>query len=1285
MIGGLFGRRTPYARGNRARDGRDYGSAARHYHRHLATHPDDAAIWIQLGHMLSETRDYAGADAAYAQAAALTPHDADLMRCWGHSRARAGDEDRARHLYAAADALEGNAPPAIAEQPASVEEAAAEPAPPPPAAPRRAWEARLQVVKTLPVDGREVALFVTHSATGAIKPHVRTYAAALEAQGIAVLLIAVADRELSIRPELLDTVSGAVVRDNAGYDFAAWAHILHLHPELYAAPTLYLVNDSLFGPAAGDAFADMLARVRASDADLIGLTESHEYRWHVQSYFLALKPRLLGTMRLHHFLGDVRIHDDKDAVIRGYEVRFAEEMEGAGARIEILFPSPAPLNPTLHGWRGLIVDGFPFVKLLPLRGHFPEVDLTGWRELLADAGFDMAMLDATIAASEISVPRDDSGRLYAHPLHWDGAKDRPLKVAFYGPWNYDNGLGVASRAIVAALRKTGVQLNLHPVKKTFHVHRPLTPPVDVIEFGGPADVAIVHLNPDCWFILTDEQRAEVNRAHRRIGYWVWEMGHLPDGWRDDFSSVDRIWTPSHYCAELFAAEDEAPVDVIPHPVAVPAPATVDRPAALARHGLAADARVIFYLFDGSSYLVRKNPAALVRAFSASALAAQGWALVLKTKHLMDRPDEGVAFRDLVQSTPGALLIDRTLDEAELADLLTLADIYASPHCSEGFGLTIAEAMAAGKAVVATDFGGSRDFLDAATGYPVKARPWTLDRDYGHYRAGGTWGRIDEPALAAALLQAADAITGGDTARQAAARDRIATMLSTDAVAAAISASFAALTEGGGHQPPVDRFTPHLDRGSPVSPGHWGEAVNVVPLRADGSVDPEQDWGQVPDRDWLAFAPAGAVLAPDFARIVRAHADARPDASLLYADDVAADAPMVDRLRLKPEFDATLAAAQDYVGAPVVIRVSALRQLSGLDESAGTAAMLDLLLRADAAGLSIARIPQVLLGHPGKRVRAKPADHRAVLACLPRFAEHDVVDGLTADTLALARRLPDPPPLTIVIPTRRTPLPDGSGSYVERLLARIAEAYWPMDRLTVIVGDDVEGEPGAATYPFALRRIATPRPADAPFNYAAKMNRLWRAAETELVVLLNDDVDPHGDDWLGALVGFALDPKVGGVGARLLYPDGTIQHAGFGPHHDGLAHLWIHRRRQEGTYQSWALTQREWSMVTGAVFATRRNVLEEVGGFDERFALEYNDTDLCFRLRLAGYRIVYEPRACFTHVEKASRGETLPPGENSARFFAKWRGWIDADPSWHPGYRRDRTDLQPRIDRDAWYA
>ncbi len=1267
MIGTLFRKPGPRQLGNRARDVRQWQEAARHYRRHLADAPADFAIWVQLGHMLTQARDHAGADEAYARALQLDSRDADLLLCWGHSRKGAGDVDRARQLYAESLAIDGNAAAAgelaaltpDEPAPAPVEEHQPEASPPEPEQDRPAWDARLVIVKPFaPAAKRETALFVTHSATGAIKPHVLPYVEALARQNIDVLLIAVADRPLSIRPELREAAAGVIVRENAGYDFAAWAHALHLYPELYGAPVLYLVNDSLFGPVDDARFGRLIERVRTSQADLIGLTESHEYRWHLQTFFLALKPRLLSSPRLQRFFGEVRIFGDKDRVIRSYEVRFAGEVEDAGYRVETLFPSRLALNPTLYDWRALIAADFPFMKLLPLRGAFSEVDVAGWRETLAAAGFDVDLIDATVRASKEQVPHDGDGRLYVHPIASDDGAGRALKVAFYGPWNYDNGLGAASRGIIGALRRSGVRLNLHPIRKPFHIHKPLTPPVDILDFNGPADVAIVHLNPDSWFLLTDAQRQDIRHARKRIGYWVWEMSHIPPAWRHDFSSVDRIWAPSRYCAELFAAQDKAPVDVIPHPVPVLPQPQVDRAAVLDRIGLDADARIVLFVFDGSSYLVRKNPAALVRAFSASGLATQGWSLVLKTKHLMDRPDDGAAFRDLAEATAGVVLIDRTLSDDELRQLWAVADVYASPHCSEGFGLTIAEAMAAGKTVVATDFGGSTDYLDAATGFPVKARPWTLNEDFGHYTKGGTWARIDEPALTAALLKAAAA----DDSLRTAARARIAAQLSYDAVGRLIANSLREAMTGRGASPRIDRLEPRFDRGTRFEDADWGDDVRTVALDPEGSLASLPD--DLPtDRDhWIAFAPAGSIASPDFVERVRDHARDRPDVAIFYADDVAAQAEEpIDQLRLKPAFDVTLLAAQDYVGAPVIVRGAALAALGTRPET-GTAVMADLLFRAHHAGMAIARIPHVLIGHPGQRVRASEVDYRMMLANQPALLPYDVLSGDAPGSLALLRRFgQDAPPVTVIVPTRRSVLPDGSGTYLERLLDGLARTDWPMERLTVIVGDDLTGTPDWAdrAWPFTLRHIKTPRADDAPFNYAAKMNALWRAATTEQIVFLNDDIRLPGPIWLRALQSFAVDESIGGVGARLLFDDGRLQHAGMAPHGDGVAHTWLFRARHEGTYQDWARTQREWSMVTGAAFATRRSVLEQVDGFEERFSLEYNDTDLCLRLQAAGAAIAYVPEAELYHFERRSiqlhkgYSETLASLYNRRLHHRRW--------------------------------
>lgn len=1378
MLNRWLGKRAARAarrRGDAARTIHDWDTAAACYRTWLVRFPNDAAIWIQLGHMLAEAGELAEADRAYREAHRLTPDDADLELNRGHLAKRQGDRAKALVHYERSMALDGNEdavreydalvrpggrparlrpvdgsyvgeiegwldrhiaghvmPPPNADGPVSIvftvggrEVGRAQPGKPRPGGGYDfrtfldidmadgsgvSVEARLEpggtpllgspvglnpavsatgaapaasaaaiVVKPPRIaPGQEVALFVTHSATGRIKPHVLPHVEAFAAQGIAVLLVAVVDRPLDLDPALLDRVAGAMVRANEGWDFAAWAHALTLWPEAWGAETLYLVNDSVFGPARGGLDA-IVARVRASDAALVGLTESQEYGWHLQSYFLALKRPLLSSWALHNFFGGIRILSSKDEVIRQNEVRLGALAEAEGHEVEVLFPSPAPLNPTLFDWRGLVERGFPYIKLNLLRGDFPEADLTGWRAALDTAGFDIDLLDATRLPGPSSIPDSGDRALLARPHRIAAATagDAPLKVALYGPWNYDNGLGGACRNLIGALRRTGARLNLHPIERPFHIHRPLGPARAITDFAGPADIAIVHLNPDSWHLLTDEQRTAIAQAKRRIGYWVWEMEHIPPAWNTDFTSVDRIWSPSGWCAGLFAGHGEAAVDVIPHPVPLAPPAPDMRATTLAGLGLDPQARIILYVFDGSSYLVRKNPAALVRAFGASGLAAQGWRLVLKTKHLMDRPAEGAAFRDLATGTDGVVLIDRTMDEAALSTLVAACDIYASPHCAEGFGLTVSEAMAAGKAVVATDYSGTTDMLDTTTGWPVPAARWVLAEDFGHYTKGGAWARVDEAALAGALREAADAVDRGDQARPAAARARAASRLSYDAVGARIADSFAAVMRDRTIERPYPRRDTDLATGIRFADAVLGPDIRAVPLEQAGRIAAD---GKADEGGWIALAPADAIASPWFAREMRRAFAARPDAAIFYGDDFALGEPGLEQVRLKTAFDPVLLAAQDGIGAPLIVRAKVLAALGGIG-----AGIDDLLLRAHAAGHSIARVPAVLLAHRGARPKRMAAERQAMLA--PHFPDYSLNPGRTPALLELARRFDGAEPaVTIVVPTRRSAHPDG-GTYIERLLDGLAATDWPMDRLTVLVGDDVVGPAdwADAARPFAVRRIETPRPDGAPFNYAAKMNALWRAAETEHLVLVNDDVTPMGTGWLRALMTFAVDAEVGGVGARLLYPDGRLQHAGIAPLFGHVAHAWLGRRQATGSYQDWALSQRSWSAVTGAVFATRRSAMEQVDGFDERFTLIFNDVDLCLRMRALGLSILYNPAAEMLHAEKASRGETPPDPREMALFATRWGAWLAEDPAWHPGLDDWQLDVRPAGDPQPWYG
>ncbi|EIZ81934.1 Lipopolysaccharide biosynthesis protein-like protein [Methylobacterium sp. GXF4] len=244
----------------------------------------------------------------------------------------------------------------------------------------------------------EVALFVTHARDGVIKLHVAHHIAILRRCGIVCALIVVCDKaDVAVTGEALDQADHAFRRANAGFDFAAWAHVMRLHPELYKAKILYLVNDSVFGPTHPQALERVVARIRASEADLVGLTDNADRGWHIQSYFLALKQRFLTSEAGRAFFDSVVSYAHKNDVVNEYETQLARYATARGFRAEVLFPTPDWLDATLHNWRKLLRAGFPYLKVGTARALVPSVETADWRVEMETRGYDTAPADLTLA------------------------------------------------------------------------------------------------------------------------------------------------------------------------------------------------------------------------------------------------------------------------------------------------------------------------------------------------------------------------------------------------------------------------------------------------------------------------------------------------------------------------------------------------------------------------------------------------------------------------------------------------------------------------------------------------------------------------------------------------------------------------------------------------------------------------------------------------------------------------------------------------------------------------
>lgn len=429
-------------------------------------------------------------------------------------------------------------------------------------------------------------------------------------------------------------------------------------------------------------------------------------------------------------------------------------------------------------------------------------------------------------------------------------------------------------------------------------------------------------------------------------------------------------------------------------------------------------------------------------------------------------------------------------------------------------------------------------------------------------------------------------------------------------------------------------------------------------------------------EWLLPLDAEGALAPQALAEFGLAALARPEALLIFADEDVRDA--AGRRRdpwFKSALDPEALLAQDVIGRPAAWRVAALRELGGPRAGLCRAAWQDLALRlVEQAGPGAAvHVPAVLFH--GRAASPPGGSMEVVQAHLARTGR----DGARAEPSPLAPALvrvrwplPDLPPLvSVLIPTRdRAEL---LAPCVEGLRRRTA--YAPLEILVLDNGserpetfalfDSWRDDP-------RLRVLRMP----GPFNYARLNNLGAEAARGEILLLLNNDTEVTEPGWLSEMVSLAVRPEVGAVGARLLYPDGTLQHGGMvlgvGWPEGVAGHVYLGAPRDHLGDRAMLGAARGVSAVTAACLAVRREAYRAVGGMDEaELAVACNDIDLCLRLRAAGLRNLWTPFATLIHKESASRGRDLS-SEKAARLArevavmrARWGAALDEDPFWNP--------------------
>lgn len=388
--------------------------------------------------------------------------------------------------------------------------------------------------------------------------------------------------------------------------------------------------------------------------------------------------------------------------------------------------------------------------------------------------------------------------------------------------------------------------------------------------------------------------------------------------------------------------------------------------------------------------------------------------------------------------------------------------------------------------------------------------------------------------------------------------------------------------------------------------------------------------------WLLPLAPGDRLSPRSLATYASAANHSHNANLIYADDDLSSGGIRQEPHFKPDWNAELFQHHDFISGSAIVRVER-ETLAALPDDDWVAA---LTRRAVQRGAPI-HITQIL-------------HHRA-------WRPRPVVPAKHADSICRKG-----PKVTAIVPTR-----NGYDLLRTCLEGLRSTAYEDIETIVVDNGSD---DPTTLAYLEDIERgDVTIIRAPGPFNYSKLNNAAVKQATGELLCFLNNDVEMIDPDWLGMLVLHATKADIGAVGARLLYPDGTIQHAGvFTGIGGGAGHAHRFQRADDPGYFERARLPQRVSAVTAACMVVAREKFVGVGGFNEElFPVAFNDVDLCLKLNSRGWQSFYEPRSTLIHHESKSRGSDRS-GAKRARFAGElaalkrmWNTDELRDPYHHP--------------------
>lgn len=424
-------------------------------------------------------------------------------------------------------------------------------------------------------------------------------------------------------------------------------------------------------------------------------------------------------------------------------------------------------------------------------------------------------------------------------------------------------------------------------------------------------------------------------------------------------------------------------------------------------------------------------------------------------------------------------------------------------------------------------------------------------------------------------------------------------------------------------------------------------------------------------------------------------NANPLCDVLYSDEdkLDMDGQALFDPHFKPDFNPALLTSVNYICHLLVVSSELLAEVGGFNQEFDGAQDYDFILRCTEKARAVCHVPKVLYhwrchmdstaSNPASKLYAFEAGARAVKAHYERrqIAVEEVEKGVDYGIYHTRFKLREQPLVSVIIPSK-----DHQADLETCIRSFLDKGSYP--NIEIIVVENNSTEPETFAYYERLRqeqknvRVVT---WEREFNYSAINNFGVSFARGEYLLFANNDIELISPDLISEMLGYAMLDDVGVVGARLLYQDDTIQHAGVVIGFGGVAgHTFIGLHKAENSYFHRAMCAQDYSAVTAACMMSKKSLFDQVGGFREELAVAFNDIDYCLKIRRLGKRVVYNPYAVLYHYESKSRGleDTREKVERFNREVARLIGYwpeiiINGDPFYNPNLTLRKSNFALR--------